>query len=146
MPFGRGGRRRAGKTSIKIAMVHMERVLLVFVGGGLGATSRYVATMAAARLWGTSFPWGTLSVNLAGCFLIGALFALGEKTEWVGPSARLFLMTGFLGGLTTFSAFGLETANAAGSGLGMALANVAANNVGGLLLVAAGMWVVKALG
>ena len=125
----------------------MERLVLVFVGGGLGAMSRFLAAWAAARMWGTSFPWGTLAVNLAGCFLIGALFALGEKTEWVGPSARLLLMTGFWGGLTTFSAFGLETANAFGSGeTGVALASVAANNVGGLLLVAAGMWVVKAIG
>ena len=121
----------------------MERLTFVFIGGGLGALSRYLATLAAVRLFGPGFPWGTLAVNWAGCFFIGVLFALGEKTEWMGPSARLFWMTGFLGGLTTFSTYGLETVNAVGSGWGSALSNVMAHNIGGLLLVAAGMWIVK---
>ena len=123
----------------------MDRLAFVFIGGGLGALSRYLTTLAAVRLFGTGFPWGTLAVNWAGCFFIGILFALGEKAEWLSPSTRLFWMTGFLGGLTTFSSFGLETVNAVGTGWGSALSNVMANNIGGLLLVAAGMWMVKVL-
>ena len=123
----------------------MDRFVLVFFGGGLGALSRYLTTLVAMRLFGTGFPWGTLAVNWAGCFFIGVLFALGEKAEWLGPSTRLFWMTGFLGGLTTFSSFGLETVNAVGLGWGSALSNVVANNIGGLLLVALGMWVVNVL-
>ncbi len=106
--------------------------------------TRYLATLLAVRLLGPGFPWGTLLVNLAGCFLVGVLFGLGTRTTLLGPSARLFLMTGFLGGLTTFSAFGLESLNAARENALLAAANIVANNVGGLLLVAAGLWVVQA--
>lgn len=55
------------------------------------------------------FPWGTFTVNLLGCLVIGLLSGLAEKFDWLSPSLRLFLLTGLLGGFTTFSAFGLET-------------------------------------
>lgn len=121
----------------------MIRFAWVMAGGGLGAASRYAITLVAARLVGAGFPWGTLIVNWAGCYLVGALFALGERAAWFGPSARLFLMTGFLGGLTTFSTYGLESVNAARSGWLPALANIAAHNIGGLLLVVIGMMTVR---
>ena len=123
----------------------MDRLALLFIGGGLGALLRHLTTLTAVRLFGTGFPWGTLAVNWVGCFIIGILFALGEKAEWLGHSTRMFWMTGFLGGLTTFSTYGLETVHAVGNGWGSALSNVMANNIGGLLLVAAGMWIVKVI-
>lgn len=122
----------------------MEKVLLVFVGGGLGAVSRYGTTLLAGRLWGAAFPWGTLIVNLVGCFLIGMAFALVEEGRFGGPSLRLFFMTGFLGGLTTFSTYSLECVTFAQAGVPWTtLANLAVNNAGGLALVLAGMWVVR---
>ena len=124
----------------------MTRILLVFAGGGLGAVVRYVSTLLAARVCGTAFPWGTLSVNLAGCLLIGVLFGLSEQKSMFSPEVRLLLMTGFLGGLTTFSTYALETANLTRTGsLPGAVSNLLANNGVGLVLVVAGMWLVQKL-
>jgi fluoride exporter len=117
-----------------------NKVLLVMIGGGLGAVSRYAVSLLSARLWGPHFPWGTLTVNLIGCFLIGLLFALADRARWLTPDLRLLLVTGYLGALTTFSTFALETVNAARLGLTLQpLANILANNIGGLALVVIGM-------
>lgn len=121
-----------------------EKTALVMIGGGLGALTRYSVGIFAGKFIGIRFPYGTLIVNLAGCFLIGVFFALFEKTSWPGPSARLFLMTGFLGALTTFSTYALETFVSIRSGTFSAAAlNFLLNNVLGLCLVIAGIWLVK---
>jgi CrcB protein len=121
----------------------MSNIGLVMLGGGLGAVCRYLLGLAADGLLGTRFPLGTLAANMTGCLLIGVAVALSARVRFFPPSARLFLMTGFLGGLTTFSTYALETVTGSGSTGGfMAAANVALNNLGGLLLVLAGMGVV----
>jgi CrcB protein len=118
----------------------MIPIVLVLIGGGLGALLRYGTTLMCVRWFGAGFPWGTLMVNLAGCFLIGVIFALAERTQLIGPHGRLFLMTGFLGGLTTFSTYGLESVVALrGGDYSTTLANILVNNVGGLILVVAGV-------
>jgi fluoride exporter len=118
------------------------RLVLLVLGGGLGTVCRYGTGLLSARWAGTDFPWGTLAVNLGGCFLIGLAFSLADQRQIWGPSFRLFFVTGFLGGLTTFSAFGLESANFFRHGtLYSAVGNMLANNVGGLMLVLIGMWV-----
>lgn len=122
----------------------LGRVLLVMVGGSLGAVCRYGTSLLAAQWIGTRFPWGTLIVNLTGCFVIGVSFALAERTNLMGPSARLFFMTGFLGALTTFSTFALETVNALRGGtLLVAAMNLLINNAIGFGLVVLGMWLVR---
>ena len=88
----------------------MNAMLLVFAGAGLGGVLRHLVNSACAQAFGTAFPWGTLTVNVAGSFLMGALtgwlaFRAGEG--WT-QGARLFLATGVLGGFTTFSAFSLD--------------------------------------
>jgi len=119
----------------------MTNILLLLLGGGLGALSRHGMSQLAARLFGAAFPWSTLLVNLIGCFLIGICFALAQRTLSFGPSMRLFFMTGFLGALTTFSTFALESVISAREGMGMiALASILLNNIGGIFLVVAGMW------
>lgn len=87
----------------------MKTILFIFLGGGLGSVSRYVLSGWIARLYQQSFPWGTLIVNILACFLAG--LAVG----WIGQGikdspARLFLVTGFCGGFSTFSAFTLDSA------------------------------------
>jgi CrcB protein len=82
------------------------QIAALFVAGGSGTLARWLLSQSLnTRAW----PWGTWMVNIAGCFLIGwAAFALGER-QWAGWQLRPLVMTGFLGGFTTFSAYGLET-------------------------------------
>jgi CrcB protein len=85
------------------------RLLLVLVGGALGAAARYLVSTWMARRFGTVFPWGTITVNIVGSFLIGLIATLADEAGAVGPSVRVFLVVGMLGGFTTFSSFSLET-------------------------------------
>ena len=84
--------------------------LLVFLGGGLGASIRHAVNMACAKVLGTAFPYGTFIINISGSTVMGLIAGyLAFKGEASQPW-RLFLMTGILGGYTTFSAFSLDTA------------------------------------
>lgn len=86
----------------------MKLVLLAAAGGALGSSARYLATIGAGRLLGMGFPWGTLIVNFAGCFLMGLLIGWGALRGTLSNEARIFLATGVLGGFTTFSAFSAD--------------------------------------
>jgi fluoride exporter len=119
------------------------RILLVLLGGALGALARYIVTILSTKAYGSVLPIGTLYVNLAGCLMIGLVFGLGEL-RGISPHFRLFFITGFLGALTTFSTYSLETINSANSGMtNLALANIAINNIGGLALVKVGLFLAK---
>lgn len=124
----------------------LAKLMLLAAGGGLGTVARYGISASADRLGGGSFPAGTLAVNLAGCLAIGALWALFERAL-ISPAMRLFLFTGFLGGFTTFSAFGLETFHLLKEGAAArALLNMAVSNLAGVALVFAGYFAVRAMG
>lgn len=84
-------------------------VALVFVGGGIGSVCRYLLATGLQRSLPGPFPSGTFAVNLAGCFAIGLVGALGLERAAISPEARVFLMVGILGGFTTFSSFAWET-------------------------------------
>ena len=118
----------------------MTRVVLVGAGGLLGSVLRYVVSglvQDAAR--DSLFPWGTLAVNVLGCLAIGVLGELAEARGAFGVETRALLMTGLLGGFTTFSAFGSETMHLLrGAERMLAAANVLANVVLGLAAVHAG--------
>jgi CrcB protein len=104
--------------------------LLVFLGGGLGAVSRYLVG-------------STLAVNLIGCFVVGALAGIFERVAPASP-LRLLLVTGFLGGFTTFSAFGLESVQMLTGETPLAgVGNIFANVIGGLALAFIGLWITK---
>lgn len=87
----------------------MERFLWVCLGSALGGGARYLTAQLAATLLGAAFPWGTLTVNVVGSFLIGLIMHVGLTTELISPTMRLFLTTGVMGGLTTYSTFNYET-------------------------------------
>ncbi|HUQ76946.1 MAG TPA: fluoride efflux transporter CrcB [Burkholderiales bacterium] len=88
----------------------MQAVLLVALGGALGSVLRYKVGAAVLQHAGAAqFPFGTFTVNVAGCLLAGLLAGAGEHFNYLTADVRLFLFTGFLGGFTTFSAFGVET-------------------------------------
>jgi CrcB protein len=86
----------------------MKLILLAAAGGALGSSARYLVGLGAGRLLGTGFPWGTFTVNVAGCFVMGVLVGLAAHRMTLGDEARVFLMTGILGGFTTFSAFSAD--------------------------------------
>jgi fluoride exporter len=88
--------------------VSLQAALLVFLGGGTGALLRYAAGLLVALMGGTQFPWATIGVNVLGSLLIGFLAQTVPAAEAGGASMRLLLITGVLGGFTTFSAFSLD--------------------------------------
>lgn len=86
------------------------KILYVGLGGFIGAIARYLFSGIVHKIWDQSlFPIGTLSVNLLGCVLVGFLSGLAISRQFFSPEARLFVLVGFLGSLTTFSTFAYET-------------------------------------
>lgn len=82
--------------------------LAVAAGGALGALGRYAVVAHIVPVTANRFPWGTLIVNVLGCFLVGVIYVATVEKGLLSPEWRLLLMTGFLGAFTTFSAFALE--------------------------------------
>jgi CrcB protein len=87
----------------------VERFLLICLGGAIGTGLRYLTSIFAARWFGAEFPYGTLIVNLAGAFVIGLVQQIGTQSLLITDNARLFVTTGMMGGLTTYSTFSYET-------------------------------------
>ncbi len=123
------------------------RLALIGAGGAAGAVLRFlVSSWVQARSGSIVYPFGTLSVNLSGCLLIGLLSGLADSRSMLTAEARSFLIIGGLGAFTTFSTFGQETFNLLRAGrLDLALFNIAAQVVFGLMLVwlgrvLAGLW------
>jgi fluoride exporter len=113
----------------------------IAVGSALGGMSRYGCSGLAARLFGETFPWGTLIINIVGSFIIGFFATLTgpDGRYMVGSVARQFVMTGFCGGYTTFSSFSLQTLNLMNDGEWLrAGANIGGSVVGCLVAVWAG--------
>lgn len=112
-------------------------ILFVALGGALGSVSRYLlGTWVQSASRSIDFPYGTLTVNLIGCLVIGFLSQLAETRGAFTPEARAFIFVGILGGFTTFSSFGNDTINLFRDGETFhALANVGANVIPGLVLV-----------
>ena len=124
----------------------MPIVLWVAAGGAIGASGRYFVNVYAGRLAGTGFPWGTLSVNILGSFIMGAMVTAMALKLNVNQEMRAFLTTGVLGGFTTFSAFSLDFALMVERGdwpcaLLYALASVGIS----LLAIFAGLWLARAV-
>lgn len=115
----------------------MVRIVLIGVGGAIGSIMRYLVSGWAQQLSGSvAFPYGTLTVNVVGCLIIGLLSQLADDRGVLTPETRALVVVGFLGGFTTFSTFGNETFNFVRDGQSVwALANIAANVLIGLFAV-----------
>lgn len=123
--------------------MNLQNILLIGTGSFLGGIARYLLSQAVMLKVNSSFPAGTLLVNLLGCLAIGAVYGIGEKghitNEW-----RLFLMTGLCGGFTTFSAFGLETFTLLRDGQNLyAAAYILGSVLLGLCATMAGVWLCR---
>jgi CrcB protein len=126
----------------------MQATLLVFLGAGIGGVLRHAVNIGCARFCGVGFPWGTLTVNVVGSFLMGATagwlaFKAGEG--WSQP-LRLFLTTGVLGGFTTFSAFSLDAVLVWERGeAGLALGYVAVSVILSITGLVAGLALIRTM-
>ena len=125
----------------------MYHLLLVALGGAIGAAIRHVVNLGSLRLVGPAFPWGTMAINIAGSFAMGVFVELLARRFNASNELRLFVTTGILGGFTTFSAFSLDFAvlwekGAAASALAYAFASV----FGSLIAIFAGLWLARSLG
>lgn len=120
-------------------------LLLVALGGALGAVCRYLAGNAISKAIGSALPWGTFLINLGGCLAMGILMTVIVERELLPAAWRLFLCVGLLGGFTTFSSFGYEALMLLADGNILAAAGYAGGSVA-LGLVAAGVGVLAARG
>lgn len=122
----------------------IQNIMAVFVGGGVGATLRYMVSYVCKTVLQMPLV-GTLAVNLVGCFLMGCMFGItADKIQTVPAVFRLLITVGFLGGLTTFSTFSLEGFELIKNGkFGVAAMYIVGSCVLGLLLVGAGYAVTR---
>jgi len=122
----------------------MWRLISIGLAGFVGTIARYWLAGWTTQRFGETFPFGTLVVNLLGCFLAGLLTYLMFERFVVSPTARTVLLIGLLGGFTTFSSFGLQTFNLIREGeVGMALLNILVSNAAGLFMVWLGYSIAK---
>ncbi len=126
--------------------VSMTHILLVAAGGALGSVLRYLVGLWTLRSFGPSFPWGTLTVNITGSFLIGVLAEVIARKFGASAEMRVFLITGILGGYTTFSAFSLDAITLLERGEAVtALIYVASSVLLSALAVFAGLVLMRAM-
>ncbi len=123
----------------------MKDVLAVGIGGFFGCIIRYLVGVLVSRFFDEpTFPFATLAVNVGGCLLIGLLGTVSENTKMISPPLQMFLIVGFLGGFTTYSAFGYQTLTLMREGYSLAaLLNVAAHIVFGFGAVWLGALIAK---
>ncbi len=121
----------------------MKLIIAVGIGSCIGGIFRYLLSQVIQTKFLSTFPFGTLSVNIIGCFLIGVAFGFSERS-YLSVEWRLFLVTGFLGGFTTFSSFSNETIALIRDGQSwLALSYVAGSVIIGLVATFAGISVIK---
>jgi CrcB protein len=124
----------------------MTKLLWIAAAGAFGSLARYGLQGLVQRQAASLFPWGTLAVNVLGCFLFGLVWALAEERGAMSAQARTVLLIGFMGAFTTFSSFAYETVQLVRDAQWLlAAANVAAQNVLGFVALVLGIAVVRAL-
>lgn len=122
----------------------MKQLIFIAIAGALGTVSRYGLSQFTHSILGKNFPWGTLVINVAGCFIIGLLATLFADTNAFSKEIQLAATVGFLGAFTTFSAFSYDSYTFFSSGTWeMGLMNIAANIIIGMLAVMGGVGAAK---
>ena len=122
----------------------MNSLFAVAVGGAVGASGRYLFNLQMMRLLGPNFPWGTFGVNIIGSFIMGVIAESLALRFNVSSEVRSFLMTGVLGGFTTFSAFSLDAGNMIErNDWGMAGLYVSASVIGSIAALFLGLYAVR---
>lgn len=122
----------------------MKMLLAVALGGAIGAVARYKTIGWVGHIAGHGFPWGTLTVNVFGSFLMGVLIEIGALKQFLTPELRAFLAVGTLGAFTTFSSFALDAATLWERGdTGAMAAYAAASTAFSILALFAGLWTVR---
>lgn len=122
----------------------MKMLLAVALGGAVGAVARYKTIGWVAHLTGPGFPWGTLTVNVLGSFIMGVLIETGARRQVLTPELRALIAVGGLGAFTTFSSFALDVATLWERGeTGPVAAYVAASTALSILALFAGLWAVR---
>jgi CrcB protein len=120
----------------------LKEFVWVCIGGASGSGLRFVVTSWTLARYGTSFPYGTLAVNVVGSLLLACLFQLSRNATWLGPTLQVALGTGVMGGLTTYSTFNLEIVRYVQEGhVRMAAIYGTATFAACLLAGAAGIWI-----
>ncbi|MCB1681547.1 MAG: fluoride efflux transporter CrcB [Rhodospirillales bacterium] len=124
----------------------ISTIAAIATGGAIGAVARHGVNVLAGNLMGTGFPWGTITVNILGSFLMGVLIVKFAHMDGVSQETRAFFTTGFLGAFTTFSTFSLDFSVIWERGdLGMALAYMLSSVILSVLALFAGLWVMRGL-
>ena len=124
--------------------MNLYKLLIIGLGGFLGSVARYVTTKFVDDKLSPAFPYGTLTVNIVGSFLLGVIYMTALRKVGLTENARLFLGVGFCGGFTTFSAFALENFSLMQEKfVGTSLLYISISIVGGILALAAGVWVAR---
>jgi CrcB protein len=124
----------------------MNNIFLIAIGGALGSISRYGCQKWIYYHYPHPFPFGTFAVNITGSLLIGLLFGLIERNNYLSPEWRILLITGFCGGYTTFSTFSFETLSLLREGQFLyAITYVLLSVLVGLLAVWGGVFIIKLL-
>ena len=124
----------------------LKSLLIVGTGSFIGGAMRYLLSTYIKNMYGQTFPWGTLVVNLLGCFVFGIIFALFSKHNSTDNTFYLLLTTGICGGFTTFSTFANESVQMIQNGnIGEFIGYMATSVIVGIALIALGHWIVKVL-
>lgn len=122
----------------------MNNYLLIFIGGGVGSIARYALSRWVYAFTNSTFPYGTLIVNIVSCLILGFFLELANEKFLIHPSMKIFVAIGFCGGFSTFSTFSFETFELLKSGqYWFATANVVVSIVSCMLSLAGGMFVAK---